>query len=64
MVTDPVTTPVTGLGKMVFGIGAGVITVVIRNWSGYPEGVMFSIILMNAVTPLINRYTKPRIYGT
>ena len=64
MVTDPVTTPVTGLGKIVFGAGAGIITVVIRNWSGYPEGVMFSIILMNAVTPLINRYTRPRIYGT
>jgi electron transport complex protein RnfD len=64
MVTDPVTTPVAPLGKWVFGIGAGLLTVVIRNWSGYPEGVMFSVLLMNAVTPLINRYTKPRIYGT
>ncbi len=64
MITDPVTTPVTLKGKWIFGIGAGLLTVVIRNWSGYPEGVMFSIILMNAVTPLINRYTLPRVYGT
>ncbi|MFC2061930.1 RnfABCDGE type electron transport complex subunit D [Elusimicrobiota bacterium] len=64
MVTDPVTTPVTAKGKWIFGAGAGILTIVIRNWGGYPEGVMFSILLMNAVTPLINRYTKPRIYGT
>jgi electron transport complex protein RnfD len=64
MVTDPVTTPVTPVGKWIFGLGAGIITVVIRNWSGYPEGVMFSVLLMNSVTPLINRYSKPRIYGT
>ncbi len=64
MVTDPVTTPVTPAGKWIFGIGAGILTVVIRYYSGYPEGVMFSILLMNAVTPLINRYTRPRIYGT
>ncbi|MFW6134514.1 MAG: RnfABCDGE type electron transport complex subunit D [Elusimicrobiota bacterium] len=64
MVTDPVTTPVTIKGKWIFGAGAGFLTVVIRNWSGYPEGVMFSILLMNAVTPIINRYTKPGIFGT
>jgi electron transport complex protein RnfD len=64
MVTDPVTTPVTPAGKWIFGAGAGILTVVIRCFSGYPEGVMFSILLMNAVTPLINRYTRPRIYGT
>ncbi|MGM0441564.1 MAG: RnfABCDGE type electron transport complex subunit D [Elusimicrobiota bacterium] len=64
MVTDPVTTPVTGKGKWVFGIGAGLLTLLIRNFGGYPEGVMFSILLMNAVTPLINRFTRPRIYGT
>jgi electron transport complex protein RnfD len=64
MVTDPVTTPVTFKGKWIFGIGAGILTVVIRNFSGYPEGVMFSILLMNSLTPLINRYTAPRIYGT
>ncbi len=64
MITDPVTTPVTGKGKWVFGIGTGLLTLIIRNFSGYPEGVMFSILLMNAVTPLINRFTRPRIYGT
>ncbi|MEA3506574.1 MAG: RnfABCDGE type electron transport complex subunit D [Elusimicrobiota bacterium] len=63
MVTDPVTTPVTPFGKWIFGIGAAALTVVIRYFSGYPEGVMFSILLMNALTPLINRYTRPRIYG-
>ncbi|MFH1415815.1 MAG: RnfABCDGE type electron transport complex subunit D [Elusimicrobiota bacterium] len=63
MVTDPVTTPVTAAGKWIFGGGAGMLTIVIRNWSGYPEGVMFSIILMNCVTPLINRYLRPRSYG-
>lgn len=64
MATDPVTTPVTVKGKWVFGIGAGILTLIIRNWSGYPEGVMFSILLMNALTPLVNRYSRPRIYGT
>jgi len=64
MVTDPVTTPVAPGGKFIFGFGAGLLTVIIRTWSGYPEGVMFSIILMNSITPLINRYTMPRIYGT
>ena len=64
MVTDPVTTPVSPSGKMIFGLGAGMIVVLIRQLSGYPEGVMFSILLMNAVTPLINRRTAPRVYGT
>ena len=63
MVTDPVTTPVTPNGKLVFGIGAGLLTMLIRAFSGYPEGVMFSILLMNAVTPLINRITPVRKYG-
>ena len=64
MVTDPVTTPVTPRGKVIFGAGAGLITVLIRSYSGYAEGVMFAILLMNALTPLINRRTAPRIYGT
>ncbi len=64
MVTDPVTTPLSKKGKWIFGLGAGILTVIIRNYSGYPEGVMFSILLMNAVTPLINRWTAPKIYGT
>mgnify|MGYP001152908534 CR=1 FL=1 len=63
MVSDMVTTPVTKTGRIIFGIGAGVITMVIRRWGGYPEGCSYSILLMNLVTPLIDRYTKPRALG-
>ena len=63
MATDMVTTPVTRLGLAVFGIGCGMLTVAIRKFGGYPEGVAFSILIMNAVTPLINRATKPRVFG-
>jgi len=64
MATDMVTTPVTGTGMLIFGAGCGIITVVIRLWGGYPEGVSFAILLMNAATPLIDRYVKPRKFGT
>jgi len=64
MATDMVTSPVTRKGQAVFGIGCGVLTMVIRKWGGYPEGVSFAILLMNAMTPLINQATKPRIFGT
>lgn len=63
MATDPVTTPITREGRIIFGIGAGVIVVVIRLIGGYPEGVSFSILLMNGFTPLIDRHVKPRVYG-
>ncbi|HQE04668.1 MAG TPA: RnfABCDGE type electron transport complex subunit D, partial [Tepidanaerobacteraceae bacterium] len=63
MATDMVTTPLSRLGKVIFGIGAGFFTVIIRFYGGYPEGVSFSILLMNAFTPLINRFTVPKIYG-
>jgi len=63
MATDMVTTPVTKKGMVVFGIGCGVFTMVIRKWGGYPEGVSFAILLMNSVTPLINRATRPRLFG-
>jgi electron transport complex protein RnfD len=63
MATDMVTTPVTGKGKLVFGVGCGLLTMIIRKWGGYPEGVSFAILLMNAVTPLINRATRPRVFG-
>ncbi|ADL07468.1 RnfABCDGE type electron transport complex subunit D [Thermosediminibacter oceani] len=63
MATDMVTTPVTRLGRIIFGIGAGIFVVLIRFYGGYPEGVSFSILLMNAFTPIINRLTVPRIYG-
>jgi electron transport complex protein RnfD len=63
MVTDPVTTPITARGAWIFGIGVGVLVVLIRLWGGLPEGVMYAILLMNSVTPLINRYTQPRRFG-
>jgi len=64
MATDPVTSPVTKKGRWIFGAGCGVITMVIRLWGGLPEGVMYAVLLMNAVTPLLNRLTRPRRYGT
>ena len=63
MATDPVTTPITKKGRYIFGIGAGLLVIIIRNWGGLPEGVMYSILLMNAFTPLINRYTTPVQFG-
>ncbi|MFY9402386.1 MAG: RnfABCDGE type electron transport complex subunit D [Candidatus Omnitrophota bacterium] len=64
MATDYVTSPLTRKGQVVFGIGCGIITVVIRFWGGYPEGVSYAILIMNAATPMIDRYMRPRIYGT
>ena len=64
MATDPVTSPVTKLGKWLFGIGCGILVVVIRLWGGQPEGVMYAILLMNGLTPVINIVTKPKRYGT
>lgn len=64
MATDMVTTPVTRWGNVIFGVGCGLITSLIRIFGQYPEGVMFSILLMNIATPLITRLIKPRIYGT
>jgi len=61
--TDPVTSPLTAKGKWLFGLGTGILMMIIRVFSGYPEGVMFAILLMNAVTPLINRWTIPRPMG-
>jgi len=63
MATDYVTSPLTHKGRIIFGIGAGILTVVIRLFGGLPEGVCFSILFMNAVTPLIDRYVKVRPYG-
>ena len=63
MATDYVTSPITERGRIIFGIGAGILTVVIRCFGGLPEGVCYSILFMNAVTPLIDRYVKVRPYG-
>jgi electron transport complex protein RnfD len=61
--TDYVTSPNTKAGQLVFGAGCGLLTFVIRTWGAYPEGVAFAILLMNAATPLIDHYIRPRIYG-
>ncbi len=63
MATDYVTSPMTRWGRVVFGVGAGILTTLIRVYGGMPEGVCFSILLMNAVTPLIDRYIKTKPYG-
>jgi len=63
MATDFVTSPMTKRGMFVYGIGIGVITVVIRLFGSYPEGVSFAILIMNAFTPLINTYIKPKRFG-
>lgn len=60
MATDYVTTPITGKGKLIFGIGCGLITFLIRQFGSYPEGVSFSILLMNIVTPYIDRFTMTK----
>lgn len=64
MATDPVTSPTTPLGSWLFGAGIGLLVVLIRLFGGLPEGVMYAILFMNAVTPLLNRVTQPRVYGT
>ena len=64
MATDLVTSPLTRKGMFIFGLGAGFLVVIIRLFSGLPEGVMYSILFMNAFVPLINKYTRPRILGT
>jgi electron transport complex protein RnfD len=63
MATDMVTSPVTNAGAWIFGVGIGVLVVLIRNWGGLPEGVMYAILLMNALVPFINRATQPRVFG-
>jgi len=61
--TDPVSGCVSNKGRLIFGAGVGIITLVIRRWGGYPDGVAFAVLLMNMAAPLIDRYTRPRMYG-
>jgi electron transport complex protein RnfD len=63
MATDYVTSPMNIKGMWIYGTGIGIITVVIRVFGSYPEGVQFAILIMNALTPLINKYMKPRRFG-
>ncbi|MGD2063579.1 MAG: RnfABCDGE type electron transport complex subunit D [Nitrospirota bacterium] len=64
MATDMVTCPVSNLGMFYFGVGCGVLTYLIRTFGGYPEGVSFAIVIMNGTVPLIERWVRPRTYGT
>ena len=64
MATDYVTSPMTTKGMVIYGIGIGAITMIIRLWGAYPEGMSFAILIMNSVVPLINKYVKPRRFGS
>lgn len=64
MATDLVTSPVTHRGAWIFAIGVGLLVVLIRLWGGLPEGMMYAILLMNAVVPALNKLTQPRVFGT
>jgi len=61
--TDPITSPVGSLAKIIFASGCGALIFIIRTWGGYPEAVAFAVLFMNSLTPLIERYCRPRIYG-
>lgn len=61
--TDYVTSPVSKMGQLIFGIGCGVLIWLIRTFAGYPEGVAFAVLLMNALVPIIDQYTRPRAFG-
>lgn len=63
MATDYVTSPMSAKGQLIYGVSIGVLTIVIRNWGAYPEGMSFAILIMNAFTPLINNYVKPKRFG-
>ena len=63
MATDYVTSPITSKGKIIFGVGCGLITMLIRKFGSYPEGVSFAILLMNILTPHIDRWTRTHING-
>lgn len=61
--TDPVSGCASPRGRLIFGAGVGIITLVIRRWGAYPDGIAFAVLLMNCAAPLIDRYTRPRVYG-
>ena len=63
MATDYVTSPMTPKGQLIYGVCIGLLTIIIRNWGAYPEGMSFAILIMNAFTPLINNYVKPKRFG-
>ena len=64
MATDYTTSPMTKRGQIIFGLGCGAVTAIIRIWGGFAEGVAYAILMMNLLVPIIDRFTKPRVYGT
>ena len=63
MATDYTTSPMSAKGQIIYAFGCGLLTALIRTWGGYPEGVSFSILIMNIAVPLIDQYTEPRVFG-
>jgi electron transport complex protein RnfD len=61
--TDYVTSPVSKTGQLIFGAGVGMLAWLIRTYAGYPEGMAFAVLLMNSLSPIIDQYTRPRIFG-
>ena len=61
--TDPVTAATSPAGRLMYGAGIGALTFAIRQWGAYPDGIAFAVLLMNMATPLLDRYTLPRVYG-
>jgi electron transport complex protein RnfD len=61
--TDPVSASTTNTGRLIYGAGIGVLTYIIRTWGGYPDGIAFAVLLMNMMTPTIDYYTRPRVFG-
>jgi electron transport complex protein RnfD len=63
MATDMVTSPMSSKGQLIYGAAIGIITICIRNFGAYPEGISFAILIMNGIVPLINNYVKPKRFG-
>ena len=63
IITDPVSSATSRNGKLIFGMGIGILTYIIRTWGIYPDAVAFAVLLMNLAVPLIDRYTRPKAYG-
>jgi electron transport complex protein RnfD len=61
--TDPVSAAATIKGRAIYGVGIGLLTYAVRTWGGYPDAIAFAVLLMNGAVPLIDRYTRPRVFG-